>query len=231
MYCIKCGVELADTEEKCPLCATVVYHPELARHEAEPLYPAGRYPISKNAFRILPVCLSVLVLAAALIVLLCDLRVHSQVTWCGYVIGALFVGFVIGVLPMWFRKPNPVIFVPCGFAAVGLYLLYINLFTGGNWFMSFAFPVTGGICLIVTAVVTLLRYVKRGKLYIVGGALIALGGFALLMEFLSNLTFHVSRFLGWSLYPLIALVLLGGLLIYLGISRTAREIMKRKLFF
>lgn len=97
--------------------------------------------------------------------------------------------------------------------------------------MSFAFPVTGGICLIITAVVTLLRYVKRGKLYIIGGAFIALGGFALLAEFLSNMTFQVSRFLGWSLYPLIALVLLGGLLIYLGISRTAREMMERKLFF
>lgn len=231
MYCVKCGVELADTEEKCPLCATTVYHPELVRPAAEPLYPAGRCPVRKDAFRILPVCLSVFVLAALLTVLLCDLQVHGEVTWCGYVIGALSVGYVCCVLPLWFRKPNPVIFVPCGFAAVGLYLLYINLFTGGSWFMSFAFPVTGGICLIITAVVTLLRYVKRGKLYIIGGAFIALGGFALLAEFLSNMTFQVSRFLGWSLYPLIALVLLGGLLIYLGISRTAREMMERKLFF
>ena len=29
MYCIKCGVELADTEKQCPLCGTLVYHPEL----------------------------------------------------------------------------------------------------------------------------------------------------------------------------------------------------------
>ena len=37
MYCIQCGVKLADTEKTCPLCATVVYHPQLERPHAEPL--------------------------------------------------------------------------------------------------------------------------------------------------------------------------------------------------
>ena len=35
-------------------------------------------------------------------------------------------------LPLWFRRPNPVIFVPVDFAAIGLYLLYINFATGGR---------------------------------------------------------------------------------------------------
>ena len=29
MYCIKCGVELADSERVCPLCGTRVFHPDL----------------------------------------------------------------------------------------------------------------------------------------------------------------------------------------------------------
>ena len=29
MYCIKCGVELADSEKVCPLCGTRVFHPDL----------------------------------------------------------------------------------------------------------------------------------------------------------------------------------------------------------
>ena len=28
MYCIKCGVELADSEKSCPLCQTPVFHPQ-----------------------------------------------------------------------------------------------------------------------------------------------------------------------------------------------------------
>ena len=29
MYCVKCGVELADSEKKCPLCGTPVFHPDI----------------------------------------------------------------------------------------------------------------------------------------------------------------------------------------------------------
>ena len=165
-----------------------------------------------------------------LVVPLCDIQLNDSVTWSGFVTGAILLCYIIVVLPMWFRRPNPVIFVPCDFAAIGTYLLYIDLATGGRWFMTFAFPLTGGVCLIVTAVVTLLRYVPKGALYTLGGASIALGGLMLLTEFLVNITFHVDRFFGWSLYPLIALVILGGLLIFLAICRPARQTLARKFF-
>ena len=164
------------------------------------------------------------------IVLLCDLQLNGELTWAGYVVGALITSYVILVLPLWFRNPNPVIFVPVGFATTALYVLYINFATGGNWYLSFALPVTAGICAIVTAAVALIRYVKHGKLFIFGGAFIATGGLTLLTEFLINYTFGFSRFIGWSLYPLTTFALLGGILIFLAICRPARESMER-LFF
>lgn len=230
MYCINCGVKLADTEKRCPLCGTVVFHPELNRPEAEPLYPQDQVPVPKVNSRIANVIATAAFLLPILITLLCDLQMNGGVTWSGFVIGGLVVGYVILVLPTWFRKPNPVIFVPCGFVAVGLYLLYINLATGGHWFLSFAFPVVGAVGLIVTTVVTLLRYVRRGRLYVFGGAAIALGAFMPVMELLMNLTFHFQRFKWWSLYPMIPLVLLGGVLIFLAAYRPARESMERKFF-
>ena len=39
MYCIKCGVELADSEKVCPLCGTRVFHPDLPQAQGEPPYP------------------------------------------------------------------------------------------------------------------------------------------------------------------------------------------------
>ena len=140
------------------------------------------------------------------------------------------MGYVAVVLPCWFRRPNPVIFVPCGFVAAGLYVLYIDLMTGGGWFLGFAFPVVGFLGLLVTAVVTLCRYIRRGRLYIYGGAMIALGAFMPLMELLMVAAFRLPRFAGWSLYPLVALALLGGALIFLAICRPARESMERKMF-
>ena len=40
MYCVNCGVELADSETVCPLCGTRVFHPDLPRKQAPSPYPA-----------------------------------------------------------------------------------------------------------------------------------------------------------------------------------------------
>lgn len=230
MYCVNCGVKLADTEKTCPLCGVVAYHPDLPRQGAEPLYPVQKYPDPKVSPKGAKIIVTTLFIIPLLITLLCDVQLHHRVTWSGYVIGGLIVGYVMVVLPWWFNKPNPAIFLPCTFAAIALYLLYISLYTKGYWFLSFALPVTCGVALIVTAVAVLLRYLRRGTLYILGGAGIATGLFILLIEFLAYITFERVNFLGWSFYPMIVFVLLGGMLIFLAICRPARESMERRFF-
>lgn len=230
MYCVKCGVQLADTEKSCPLCGTACNHPEIPRQNVAPLYPNQRNPELRVSSKAAHGVVLALFLLPIFITLLCDLQLNRAVVWSGYVAGALALTYVTFVLPFWFHRPNPVIFVPCDFVAAGLYLLYINCAVEGDWFLSLAFPVVGGVGLIVCAVVTLMRYVPRGALYIFGGAFIALGAFMPLVEFLIHLTFDISHHAYWSPYPLVALVLLGGLLIYLAINQSARETMERKLF-
>lgn len=229
MYCIKCGVKLSENQKECPLCRTVVFHPDIKPTEDDPLYPV-RQPAPQVRSQAALVVVTTMFLLPILITLLCDLQLNGAVTWSGFVIGALLAAYVCFVLPFWFRRPNPVVFVPCGFAAVGIFLLYISIATGGKWFLSFAFPVTSFICLVSTAVVALVRYVRRGQLYIFGGALMGLGLFMPLMEFLMNITFGFRQSFIWSGYPLTALVLLGGMLIFLAICRPARETMERKFF-
>lgn len=230
MYCANCGVQLADTEKICPLCDTRA-HPDVVREEGQPLYPRNVTPAPRVSSRGLQIVLSALFLLPMLICLQCDLLVNGAVTWSGYVIGALVCAYVMLVLPVWFRKPKPVIFVPCSFVAIGGYLLYIDLATAGGWFLGFALPVTGFLCLVSTAVVTLVWYVRRGYLYIFGGAFAAMGAFMPLMGFLLNVIFrHTAKFALWSLYPMTALLVVGGTLIFLAICRPARETMERKFF-
>ncbi len=230
MYCANCGVKLADNVSHCPLCGTRAYHPDIQRVTAEGQYPRGVYPQKQPRSLVGQVIMTVLFLLPLLIVPLCDLQINGQVTWSGYVTGAVLLGYIVLVLPSWFPRPNMVIFTPCNFAAAALYLHYICFAVGGDWFWTFALPVTGGVGLILTAVVTLTKYVPKGNLYTFGGACMALGGFMVAIEALLNLTFDWARFVGWSLYPLIGLVLLGGLLIYLAINRYAREALERKFF-
>lgn len=230
MYCVKCGVKLADSEKQCPLCKTIVFHPDILREEGEPMYPGRPHVVSGKSSKLPQILLTAGFLLPILLVLVSDLQFNRGITWSGIVIGALLTGYIILILPFWFKRPHPVIFVPCWHGAAALYLHYLNFATGGNWFLTFAFPIIGSIALITTAVTTLLWYVRRGKLYIFGGAVIALGGFMLLLEFLMDITFPSYTFIGWSFFPLVTLVLLGGLLIFLGIYRPARETMEQKFF-
>lgn len=230
MYCVNCGVKLADSEKSCPLCGTVVFHPDIRQPDGERLYPQNQMPVTQVNSRMAQIITTAVFLLPVLICIQCDLMIQGRITWSGYVAGALLLGYVVFVLPQWFRRPNPVVFCGCDFLAAGLYLLYINLATEGNWFLSFAFPVTGAVGLITTALVALLRYVRRGALYILGGGALTLGAFMPVMELLLVITFPRIRFLGWSVYPLTALLLLGGTLIFLAINRRAREKMERKFF-
>ena len=229
MYCIRCGVQMVDGQTQCPLCATKMILPQDMVREEE-MYPGQRRP-DPGKRRLWPhAVIATGFLLPMLIVLICNWQLSGDFTWSGYVVGALLMCYVILGLPWWFQKPNPVIFTPCGFAALALYVWYIAWVTGGDWFLPFALPVIAGICIIVTTVVTLVKYVGKGKLYIFGGALMAFGGLMLGLEYLLVRTFSRVPFIGWSLYPLAVFLVLGGLLIFLAICRPARDMMERKTF-
>ena len=230
MYCVNCGVRLGDAEARCPLCGTAVYHPDLTRPAGKPMYPVDKKPHAKPPSKGIHGLIIFLFFFPLYICFVTDYRTNGALNWFGYVAGAAVVTYVTVALPLWFRKPNPVIFVPCSFASVAAYLWYICFHLQGDWFWGFALPLVAGLCLIVTTVVTLFRYLRRGRLYVLGGAAIALGGLMLLAEDLMTRTFS-GTFNGWSLYPLLGLALLGGMLIYVAGNRAARETLQRKLFF
>ena len=230
MYCIKCGVQLADTEKKCPLCNTVVYHPEITQEKSKELYPARKMPKSQSGRAFVCGAVIILFMLPLIVTFFSDMQMDGQLDWFGYAAGALAMAYLIFALPMWFKNPNPVIFVPCDFAAGMLYLLYIDIVTDGGWFLRFAFPITLGFAVVTCTLITLLRYLRKGKLYVIGGSIAALGALIFMIESLIVVTFDI-KFIGWSLYPFISLVLIGGLLIYLAMNSVAREKIERKIFF
>lgn len=231
MYCIKCGVELADSEKICPLCGLKVYHPEIENPKnIEYPYPKFEH-IGEQVSRFgLMMVLTVIFLLPILLTLICDISINRTVSWSGYVVGGVITTYVLFILPIWFRRPNPVIFIPVDFATIGLFVLYIDLVNRGGWFLTFAFPIIAGVGIIVTAVVTLMRYLPKGALYIIGGSMIAFGGFTVLIDHLVNITFHTGRGLFWSWYPLTVFAVLGLFLIFVAICRPVRESLKKKFF-
>lgn len=230
MYCINCGVKLAETEKKCPLCNTVVCHPDFVKTPERTLYPKDKMPQTHSGIKALGGVIIILFLAPLILSFYSDIQDNGKLDWFGFVAGALMVCYVSFALPLWFKKRNIIVFITIAFVFLALYLLYINWKTEGNWFLTFALPIVGGLCLLTNGVITAISYLKKGRLYSIGGVFVVFGGFLLLVEYLLKLTFGIA-FIGWSIYLFIALALFGGLLIYLAINSTAREAIARKFFF
>lgn len=231
MYCVKCGVELSAGQRICPVCQTKVYHPDLPAEEGIPTYPQKEFPSEAfNPRGVLFVITVVAVLVMALVMGF-DISLHREVRWSGYVAGGILLAYVMLILPFWFKRPNPVIFVPCDFAAATLYLLYIDLqVTDKSWFLCFALPVAASLCLIVSAMVALFRYLRRGRLYVLGGGLIALGGWTVLLEFFLRKGLNVTTPIYWSPFSSGSLFWMGMMLIVIAIVKPFRESL-HKIFY
>ena len=95
MYCIKCGVELKDSEEKCPLCGTVVFHPDIKRPDGEKPYPAeSRRPAETATRSGMLFITSIMFLVPFVLSLLCDWKVNGTLVWSGYAAGALALTYI-----------------------------------------------------------------------------------------------------------------------------------------
>ena len=229
MYCIKCGAKLSNGQTVCPLCETKVYHPDFDIKE-ENTYPKIPFKSEEFNYRALMFVVTMIFLIPFILPILLELSWRSEISWSGYTSGGTLIFYVAFVMPHWFKKPNPVIFTPISFALVIGLLLFICYKTDGNWFMSFAFPVVGGLGLIVTAAVTLLYYVKKGCLYTIGAGLIVLGMWSVLLEYDIHTTFGVNCLFYWSLAPLTILSVAGLMLIAIAIIKPLKESLRRVFF-
>ena len=134
MYCINCGVKLAASEKKCPLCGTVPYHPDLPRESGEPLYPVDQYPAEVVKPKVVQGAMLFFFLLPMVITLLVDLQVDGQVTWSGYVIGALILGTGMSLcmteLSALLGEIAMFVGIPVGIVGIVLLLMLIPMFLG-----------------------------------------------------------------------------------------------------
>jgi len=226
---MKCGAKLSDGQQNCPICQTRVYHPDLAI-EPSPTYPNKDFISEEFNKKGLLLFITILCGLVSLFLPTFELVISSKFEWSGYALGAILICYVSIVLPSWFKRRSPAIFIPASVTSIIVFLLYINLTTNGNWFLTFAFPITASVGIIITVCATLIYYLRRGRLYIVGGSIIALGIVSMLIEMLLYITFDIGKFISWSIFPLTTLIISGILLIIIAIIKPLKEKMK-KVFF
>lgn len=230
MYCVKCGVRLQEGLTSCPLCGTPVWRPEAGETGPALTNYSDRYPVVARQRRLtIMASLTVALLAAMVACFAIAINTTGRMGWSFYVIVGTTAFYFAFLLPFWFVRPHPMIFVPVAFLTVCLLLLFISGYTGGRWFWTFAFPLTGIAAALTIGAVALYRYVKRGTIFITGGLLIAVGCSCLLAEFFQHLTFRTPMF-AWSVYAAAVFSFFGGFLVLAGIIRPLREHLERTFF-
>ncbi len=230
MYCVKCGVKLQDGMDSCPLCGTSLI-PYLDSHETPPIRKySERFPEEDRhgLFFTLGLATALLIVACLICLIIC-MKTYRSISWSGYVLFGSALIWILLILPFWFKKRSPFVFVPVDFAAVSGYLLYICLYNHQTWFLSFALPVTLLTAFLSISAYVLFRYLKKGRLFILGGLLIALGGSCMLTEYFEHITFGTEMFL-WSPYCVGLFSSLGLFLIAAGIIRPLARYLERKFF-
>ena len=229
MYCVKCGVKLQEGVKACPLCGTPVWCPQAGESEPSATY-SDRYPVVSRQKRLTVMAsLTVVLLAAVVACLSIALNTAGRMGWSFYVIVGAASFYLIFLLPFWFKRPHPMVFVPVTFLTLCLLLFLIAGHTGGRWFWTFAFPLTVLLAALTIGAVALYRYVKRGTIFITGGLILAIGGSCLLAELFQHLTFHTAMFT-WSIYAAVVFGLFGGFLILAGVVQPLREHLERTFF-
>ena len=227
MYCVKCGVRLPEGERACPLCNTpVLYREEAAPEERY----SDRYPAEHRhgKFVILSLITAVM-LAAGLICLIICLKTFGRVYWSGYVLLGLALAWILLILPLWFRRFLPFVFLPVDYAAVCGFLLYVCANTGGHWFLPFAFPVTLLHGALLLGTLALFRHARRGRLLKVGALMIIMGPYCMLIELFEHITFGTQMFL-WSLYCVCAFGAVGLFLLIAAMIPPLKAFLERKFF-
>ena len=231
MYCVHCGVRLQDGERECPLCHTKVMAPALSEAPAEPSWPDRVPRAEKRSGKFLVLgLLTVILTAAALSCLIFCLKSTGKVGWSGIAALGMALFWVWVILPQWFPRWRPMIFLPIDFVCLGGYLLYICKATGGNWFLSFAFPVTALAAVLTLSGVAMMRYIVQGRLRLMSLLLIAIGLSFMLVEFFQHITFGTPMFV-WSLYCMSVFCLIGLFLFIASFIPSWRAALRRTFFY
>ena len=191
-YCVKCGVELSSDEDKCPLCSTPVYKPDmmqitqakkpnLERERATVRYIKNRY-INISGFCILSVMI---------ILSIINLSISGKIDWSGMALLSLALLWFLMVFPVKYSdKMHPVIIISVCAIIVSVFLLIIDASVG---FSGWSLIVLISASLACFSVALPLLNKKLSAVSVISLTALGAAVYILLLDL-------ILGFVGWSVY-------------------------------
>lgn len=231
-YCVNCGVELAETEKKCPLCDTEVINPHSPWKEPEdPPFPTN-YEVAKPVNRgKVATFIAILLLIPIFVTMLSNLIANGKISWSLYVVGALTLVFVAFLFPMYFRKFHTALFIFIDYLALFGYLALIQFLAGGRWLITIGLPLCIASCGFTWLFFAIFRHPKRTTILVrIAILLFSLGVYSMVIELTLCEHFGTPFMLQWSYYVLIPCATLSLALLYLDSRKDVKEALRKRTF-
>ena len=233
-YCVNCGVELADSEKRCPLCGVEVVNPVKPWVEPKtPPYPERLERImSRIDRRFFAGLLGVILLIPVCITLLIDLLANNGVTWSAYVVGGITVFFFVVVFPLILKKNHLYELYAIDFSVILLYLLLINVIddTQVEWFFPLAMPLVLILAAIVVGSSVLFQHKLKSFWTRAAAILFSCGCYTVCINILIELFCGRAPIPRWSMFVWIPCTLLAAGLMILRSRKRLLDELHRRLF-
>jgi len=216
--CKHCGVELDEGLTHCPLC----HKPLNDRHD-DPAPAPEPEPRLQGQHSWFWEFTTFMALAAMVIVFAADFAFGLRVTWSRMPLAGIFYAWLV-ITGIRFLGRRGILLTLCLCVSSSALLWFLELNTGGGWFLRLAFPIVVALGLAASFTVLLAHIFRAGTQSILAIALLMLGFFLLALEAVLTSYILGAPSLSWSLMVLACILPFTGFLLYM------HKRMKRKGF-
>jgi hypothetical protein len=221
-YCSKCGIEVDQGVENCPLCQLPINGIEKdstppQKYPDVPVEHPKKIPMTSHQKRIrVWEILGASLLIPFLIVVFTDLIVNETVSWARFPMIALLLTWLLVTFPLVFAK-RPFVIIAGEVLSVLIFLVLVDYLHDWkiDWFYQLALPNLAVLILISSAVVILSTQSKRKGANIAAFILFGVGALNLGLDLIIMSTIEGKVTMKWSLFVLVPCFIIGGFLLYL----------------
>lgn len=236
-YCSRCGIEVDEEADTCPLCAAPIQKlggaVKPSNGEPSPPHiidPGDAYRLSERERRRIGIELVTLAAGLASIALfLVDLTSDARLGWSPYAVASVLLGWAVSVAPLALHgKPRSTVAVTS--AAVLAFMVAIDGFDGAtDWSLRLGVPIAVASFMAAGATAAAMASRRVKGINLLGIAALGLAGFLVALEALIRLAMGTGTRPYWSLVAALALVPVAVFLFYLH-GRVMRGADLRKIF-
>lgn len=147
-YCVNCGVELAESSNKCPLCDTPVINPNIINPvNKPPAFPETIVIPKSTNNRFNAIIFSILLLIPNIVCIITNLLLTPDLLWSIYVVSSSAMFWFLFVFPFIMKSNKKYLTIAIDALATALYIFIFYYYNSAQtgWFWQVAVPLDLGV--------------------------------------------------------------------------------------